>query len=68
VFHEESTGRVKVIIESLLPLCDVQLALESILQNDGLAPIAGDVLPSTPMVAADYDSAGAPARSRSGKH
>jgi hypothetical protein len=45
VVHEEVKGKVKVMVESPLPLGDVQRALESILGNDALTAAADDVAP-----------------------
>jgi hypothetical protein len=44
VVHEEVKGKVKVMVESPLPLEDVQRALEIVLGNDALTTVT-DVAP-----------------------
>ena len=43
VVHDEMKGKVKLMVESPLPLDDVQRALESILGNAGLTAVTDDV-------------------------
>ena len=52
VVHDASKGQVKVMVESPLPLGDVQRALEMILGTDALMTVTDDVAPAAPVAAA----------------
>ena len=52
VFHEETGGVVKAMVESPLPLADVHRALESMLHAYALSAGCGEAVPPEPVVSA----------------